>query len=561
LGSSLELSEFPGIYVPCLKLLGAYARLKYNTWLRITQFGLQLAGLRNGNTLTLKRCLAVWSGSKRSKTSVKLPGLPKMQLGRNASLQKGVITMQTKSIAELFAQVSGAVHIDGDQVTVLDESLLPKQIDGVVYTAVFGKGLVRDTARLLIWELGQTLGIYPASIHELYMAIGRGDVPTRFTVPAINVRAMNFNSSRAVFRAAKKLNVGSMLFEIARSEIGYCGQRPAEYTTGVIGAAIKEGYRGPVYIQGDHFQVSASRYQSDPTGEVQAVKDLIAEAIDAGFFNIDIDTSTLVDLSHETLDEQQKVNYTLCADISKYAREVEPEGITVSLGGEIGEVGHKNSTVEELHAFMDGYRRETAGTTGLSKISVQTGTSHGGVILPDGTLADVKVDFDTLRDLSKSARDDYGLGGAVQHGASTLPPSAFGKFPEVGTLEIHLATNFQNIIYDLLPQDVVDAAYAYLHEHHKDEWKKGMTEDQFIYKSRKRAIGVFKKQWWDLDEDVKSEIGQALQEQFEFLFKQLNVSDTLETTEKVTSRVSMQRPRPTEMVAEVAKEDVRDLAD
>ena len=33
-----------------------------------------------------------------------------------------------------------------------------------------------------------------ASIHQLYMAIGRGDVPTTFTVPAMNIRAMNYNS-------------------------------------------------------------------------------------------------------------------------------------------------------------------------------------------------------------------------------------------------------------------------------------------------------------------------------------------------------------------------------
>jgi fructose/tagatose bisphosphate aldolase len=134
-------------------------------------------------------------------------------------------------------------------------------------------------------------------------------------------------------------------------------------------------------------------------------------------------------------------------------REIEPEGVTVSLGGEIGEVGGHNSTVEELRAFMDGYIREAGDAAGISKISVQTGTSHGGVVLPDGTLADVKVDFDTLQELSRIAREEYGLGGAVQHGASTLPPTAFNKFPEIGTVEIHLATNFQNIIYDNLPAE------------------------------------------------------------------------------------------------------------
>lgn len=470
--------------------------------------------------------------------------------------------MKANSVDELLRHLDGVVSVDRAIVTVHDELALREKIDELVYTAVFSDGLVRDMARWLIWEIAQDLGIYPSSIHQLYMAIGSGDVPANFTVPAMNIRAMNYTSSRAVFRAANKFNVGAMLFEIARSEIGYTGQRPAEYTTSVLAAAIKEGYRGPVFIQGDHFQISLSRYKSMPDAEVQAVKDLMDEAVAAGFYNIDIDTSTLVDLGYPTLDEQQNLNYTLCAQLTEYVREIEPEGISVSLGGEIGEVGHKNSTVEELHAFMQGYQRELAkGLPGISKISVQTGTSHGGVVLPDGTLAQVKVDFDTLRDLSRVAREDYGMGGAVQHGASTLPPSAFNKFPQIGTVEIHLATNFQNIVFDYLPKEVVDEAYAYLREHHKDEWKPGKTDEQSLYSARKRAIGPFKAQWWNLDESRLAEIGGVLQEQFEFLFDQLNVKGTRELVEQVTTRVVIHQPKPTAAAEAVAAEDVKDLAD
>ena len=470
--------------------------------------------------------------------------------------------MQVKSVDELVNHLDGVVQVDGDRVTVLNESRLPEKIDKVVYSAVFSDGLVRDTARWLIWEIGQAIGVYPASIHELYMAVGRGDVAPSFTVPAMNIRAMNFNTSRAVFRAAIKLEAGAIIFEIARSEMGYTGQRPAEYVASVIAAAIKEGFRGPLFIQGDHFQVSLSRYKNDPAAEIQTVKDLMQEAVEAGFYNIDIDTSTLVDLSYESLDEQQRANYEECAALTRYVRQIEPEGITVSLGGEIGEVGHKNSTVEELHAFMQGYRRELSDDVeGISKISVQTGTSHGGVVLPDGTLADVKVDFDTLRELSRVAREAYGLGGAVQHGASTLPPSAFNKFPEVGAIEIHLATNFQNIIYDNLPPAVVEAAYDYVRSELKNEWKSSNTEEQFIYSTRKKAIGPFKQQWWDLETEVQAGIGATLQEQFEFLFEQLNVVGTRSLATNLTTRVPLHRPRPVEAVAEVEAEDVSDLAD
>ena len=469
--------------------------------------------------------------------------------------------MKANSVKELFAHLAGAVAVDGDHVTITNEALLRDKVDGLVYSAVFSQGLTRDTARWLLWELGQALGIYPASIHELYMAIGRGEVPHSFTVPAMNIRGMNYNSSRATFRAANKLNVGALIFEIARSEIGYTDQRPAEYVACLIGAAIKEGFRGPLFVQGDHFQVSLKGFTADPDKEVNAVKTLMEEAIAAGFYNIDIDTSTLVDLSYPTLDEQQRLNYEVCARLTNYARELEPEGITVSLGGEIGEVGHKNSTVEELHAFMQGYRRVLGEVAGISKISVQTGTSHGGVVLPDGTLADVKVDFETLRALSAAARESYGIGGAVQHGASTLPPSAFHKFPEVGTVEIHLATGFQNIIFDHAPAGMVETAYEYVRQNLANEWKASQTEEQFIYSSRKKAFGALKEAWWNLDEAAQQQIAAVLQAQFEFLFEQLKVGNTRQVTQDVTTVVKMHRPRPVSAEAETELEIAGDLAD
>lgn len=470
--------------------------------------------------------------------------------------------MKAETVQELIERLEDAVVVDGENVSVADESVLRERVDDLVYTAVFGDGLTRTTARWLLWELGQQLGIQPSSIHELYVAIGRGDVPHNFTVPAMNVRGMNFDMSRAIFRAANKLDVGALIFEIARSEIGYTDQRPAEYVSSLIGAAIKEGFRGPLFVQGDHFQVSAKGYAGDGEKEVGAVRDLIKEAIAAGFFNIDIDTSTLVDLSKDELDEQQRVNYQLSAEMTEFVRQLEPEGVTISLGGEIGEVGEKNSTVPELRAYMDGYL-EMLGENiqGISKISVQTGTSHGGVVLPDGTLASVKVDFETLQELSRVAREEYGLGGAVQHGASTLPPSAFNKFPDVGAVEIHLATGFQNIIYDEAPQDMVDSAYAYLQENHRAEWKEEQTEEQFHYSTRKKAFGALKQQWWDLEDGAKKRIGEALQEQFEFLFTKLNVKDTKQVVNDITTVVTMHRSRPTEAAEEVVLEIAGDLSD
>ena len=250
------------------------------------------------------------------------------------------------------------IACDGS-VRVLDEARFKSElIDDLVYTVVFSPDCpTREAAAFLIRRGAAALGIMSASIQSLYQAMGRKEIGG-FTVPAINIRGITYHVAQAVFRAAIKGNVGPVIFEIARSEIGYTRQRPLEYTCAVMAAAIKSGWSGPVFLQGDHFQINAKKFAADGEKETQAVKDLIREAIQAGFYNIDIDTSTLVDLSQPTVKDQQRTNFTLAAELTALIRDLEPEGITVSVGGEIGEVGGKNSTVDELRIFMDGYLEE-----------------------------------------------------------------------------------------------------------------------------------------------------------------------------------------------------------
>lgn len=437
------------------------------------------------------------------------------------------------ALQDAIGLFDGGVVPRGAGVEVRDPGKLRSAAtDRLVWRAVFGGPEEREAARWLLWELGQATGVRPASIHDLYLARGRGECGG-FTVPAINVRVMAYDTARAVFRAARAGRVGALILEIARSEIAYTDQRPAEYVAVMLGAALREGHALPLFIQGDHCQVNAKKYQADPEGEVGEVKKLIAEELGAGFYNIDVDTSTLVDLSQPTLAEQQRANYERAAEITGFIREREPPGVTVSVGAEIGEVGGHNSTVEELHAFMEGYTASLARLgrfPGISKISVQTGTSHGGVVLPDGSIARVQLDLEALAALSRVARERYGLAGAVQHGASTLPADAFGHFPRIETAEIHLATNFQNIVFDHpeLPGELRAAVKAWLAEHAQGERKPGDSEEQFYYKARKKAIGPFKRELWGLPERVRQAMAADLERTFGFLFEQLNVNGTAE---------------------------------
>ncbi|HHT9125959.1 MAG TPA: class II fructose-bisphosphate aldolase [Candidatus Brocadiia bacterium] len=456
-----------------------------------------------------------------------------------------------ETVVELRNYLKGVIEFQGNgNIKILNEDKFrTEKLDGMVSCSVFSKDTdILNLSRWLIRTAASKLGIKSSSIQGLYEAMGRKEYKG-FTVPAINIRGLTYDVARSVVRAAKSNNVGALIFEIARSEIDYTNQRPAEYANVVTAAAIREKYQGPIFIQGDHFQINAKKYKSDANAEVDAVRSLIKEAVDAGFYNIDIDSSTLVDLSKPSVTEQQRLNFELAAELTSYIRKLEPKGITISVGGEIGEVGGKNSTEEELRAFMNGYRQTPAlggGLKGISKISIQTGTTHGGVPLPDGTIAKVKLDFDTLEKLSRIARDDYGMCGAVQHGASTLPPEAFDRFPKTGTAEVHLATEFQNMIYENehFPKDLKDEIYEYLRKTCASEKKEGETDEQFIYKTRKKAFGPFKEKLWNLPSSTRDTISKNLEGKFDFLFKKLNVVNTRDTIAKTIKPVDVPVPPP-----------------
>jgi len=440
-------------------------------------------------------------------------------------------------------------------------------LDRLVWTAVFGAAGPRDAARAAILDQARSAGIYPASIHDLYMARGRGEAPADFTVPAINIRAIAYDTARALFRARRALDAGAVICEIARSEISYTDQRPAEYTVVVMAAALREGWKGPVFIQGDHFQVNARKYAADPQGELRAVEDLTKEAIHAGFYNIDVDTSTLVDLTREGHEAQQELNGRACAQLTAFIRRHEPRGVHVSVGGEIGEVGGKNSTPEELEAFMKVYlhalKQAASGAPGISKISIQTGTSHGGVPLPDGKVADVKVDFDALGTLSRIARERYGLAGAVQHGASTLPIALFDKFPQLGTCEIHLATDFQSMVFDhgAFPAALKREIYERLRTSAADERKAGDTDEQFFYKTRKKALGIFKRELWSLPVPAREAIVNALELRFREILQKLRAAGTRSLAERWAPPVPGAFPSAGAAVAAGGPEDVTGLSD
>jgi len=475
-------------------------------------------------------------------------------------LSKENIEKSLKDIVEIVSE---------KEVKVINETKLRNSlIDKLVFEATFNSDKeVVDLCRQLIKNIAAKESIVLSSVYEYYQKKAKDS--RKFTIPAINVRGMAYNTGRAVFESATKDKVSALILEIAKSEIEYSGQRPAEYKTSILAAAIKEGFLGPLFLQGDHFQINANKYKEDKDKEREKIKELIYEAIESGFYQIDLDMSTLVDWSQTDYDAQQKINCKETALLTAYVRDLEKEfgldklGIVINLGGEIGEIGKgiqgRNSTAEDLRAFMKGYLKELVVLSkergyqlkGITKIAVQSGTQHGGIRDEKGNvIKGIKVSFNTLAELGKVAREEYSLAGVVQHGASTLDPRCFVLFTgqsapkgfeiseelltkenvklltENPVAEVHLATAYQDTILDhsVLPKELAERIEKWVLESYPP--KEGEDIKKAYISNRKNVWGYFKLELWSLPVEIQDALRKSLVKQFsEDVFKNLGVQN------------------------------------
>jgi hypothetical protein len=156
-----------------------------------------------------------------------------------------------------------------------------------------------------------------------------------------------------------------------------------------------------------------------------------------------------------------------------------------------------------------------------------------------------------LRELGVVARE-YGLAGAVQHGASTLPDELFHRFPAVETAEIHLATGFQNALYEhpAFPESLHREIEAWCFGNTADERKPGQTDQQFVYTTRKKALGPFKRRLWELDS--RDEILASQRRKISYLFTELRVNDSRPMVDRYVTTAASHRPLPDALKATLA---------
>lgn len=350
-------------------------------------------------------------------------------------------------------------------------------------------------------------GVWPAPVGPIYSALADKAIAP-LTVPAFNVRGLTFDISRAIFARANDLNAAGIMFELAPSESSTGHQSHAQYAALVCAAAASAGYQGPVLLQGDHFSL-----ESTDSEEEHEVLQLSLAAMASGYHQIDLDTAGLAVEGPDAV-ARQTPNAAATARLLNELVPYAPAGTI--FGGEVGEIGGANTTPEELATFIE-LVRNMAGQNAVAfgKVSVQTGTRHGGMSDASGKSLRMPLDVDLARQLANVAQS-YGFGGVVQHGASTLQMDQFASLPGCGVVEVHLATNLQDLVFDSphFPADLraemtaaaLEAASGGVQTAERGADTSGQGAAQVFRQQRWSMWGPYKAHLMDLDIEVRAKL-------------------------------------------------------
>jgi hypothetical protein len=94
------------------------------------------------------------------------------------------------------------------------------------------------------------------------------------------------------------------------------------------------------------------------------------------------------------------------------------------------------------------------------------------------------------------------------------------------------------------PSDLKESIRKFCFDELLGERSANDTDEQFVYKARKRAWGPLKQDVWNLDADAKARIYASLEEKFEFLYDQLGVTNTRHLVDEHIQPVKIEKPKP-----------------
>ena len=469
--------------------------------------------------------------------------------------------MPASSVGELLDALAGIAHVEGGQLVIDDDRPSASAAStSAVWSATFSEEHpdVIEVARWLIWEASQLLGSPSASIHELYMARGRGEV-SGFTVPAVNIRTQVFDMAGAMCRAAESIDAGTIIFELARSEQEYTYQRPGEYITSVLAGCIGAGWQGPVFVQGDHYQFNAKKYAADP----EATTEAITAPDPRG------DRRRLRQHRHRLVD-----------------------------AGRSGAADRRSSSSARTTSARRRCRRSSARSSRPTRRSASAARSARSAsrTRPRRSCAPTSTAIaTTLRELAgrragpfqgqrpdrhhrtaacrcpaaawRRSRSTSGRSSDCRRWpASTAWPAPSSTAPRRCPTSCSTAsrrsrrprstsrpasrtcsTSTRRSRATCWPRSRAGAI-----ANTADERKDGESDDQFLYKTRKKALGPYKRQLWELP--GKDEIIAGQESKLRYLFEQLAIAGTRELVERYVNPAKRSMPAPEALLALEAAE-------
>ena len=416
-----------------------------------------------------------------------------------------------ESPADLIAHLSGIAHLADGRLVVDDEARFRAEASATSP----GRPRSRATTRRSRPPAG--------SSGRRARRSARGRRASRScTWPAAAARSPGSPSRRSTsaprrstwratfYETAARADVGAVIFELARSEQTYTFQRPMDYATVDPRGRDRGGLARPRVHPGRPLPVQRQEVRHRPRGDDRGDPPGLPAR----------DRRRLPQHRHRQLDPRRPVQ---AGPGRGAARELPPRGGAHGAHPEPRDRRRdgqrrrrdRRGRQAELDAPTSS-RRTSTGTTASWRAWPRTRpASPRSASRPAPRTAACRCptaasprSSSTSRSCATSARSPARTAWPARSSTARprCPRSCSTSFPAVETAEIHLATGFQNTLYEhpAFPASLMDEIYAWCRANAADERKDGQTEEQFLYTTRKKAIGPFKRQLWELE--TKDEI-------------------------------------------------------
>ncbi|MFH1788384.1 MAG: class II fructose-bisphosphate aldolase [Candidatus Altiarchaeota archaeon] len=348
----------------------------------------------------------------------------------------------------------------------------------------------------------------PVSGRKIFSAL-KGE---KLIVMAANIRTQL--STRGIMEAAKELDA-AVLFEIAKSEIGYTGQSPQDFYDGITGMAAELDFNTPYAIHGDHITIKDSTPES-----TASARKLIEDEVAAGFTSYAIDASHNFNFDGKTVREQLSDNIAITVELA----DLIPSEACLEV--EVGEVGRTNAdgtkkltSVEESVTFIEALQEQGVKP---DLLAINNGTIHGNIFDEQGNIVEqVGIDIATTKAIADAIAP---LGVRIaQHGITGTPLRLMHLLIDAGIAKGNVGTNWQNVVVENLPGELLAKMneWTLACEHAKKMLAKKpkISQKELIAKNIKHSIKVHKDELMSVSCEYRDKINSATRQSALDFFK------------------------------------------